>query len=206
MLITFRCLSTSNLRDCRPFRPHWMSVMDSLPLSVQLRNARRALRLTQTELARKTGCNQSAISMMEGGQTGVLGRASLEAIANILGVELPPEDSPPPVAVASSLPVADVPLRICPNTDCPGNLPYRAGPDILLMPTAHRTTGDRCPLCGEVLVSSCPDCGAPLRAGAACCTSCGAPLVPPPAVTSANIADWIAERQRQSTLIRGWSI
>ena len=180
--------------------------MSSLPLHLQLRNARRAHGLTQVELARQADCTQSAVSMMESGQTSAMARSTLETIAKILEVDLPPE-SPAPSGVPSPAPaspaVAET-VRICPNADCPGNLPYRVGGEVLFMPHRHQHSGKRCIYCGEILVDSCPECGTPLHAGAACCPECGSPLVPS-AIDPAVATDaWIENRRRQSAQLLSW--
>ena len=181
--------------------------MSSLPLHLQLRNARRAHGLTQAQLARQADCTQSAVSMMEGGQTSAMARSTLEAIAKILEVELPPET--PAAADAASQAaatpaIAETALRICPNADCPGNLPYRVGGEVLFMPHGHRHSGKRCIYCGEILIDSCPECGTPLHAGAACCPECGAPLVPAPADSSIATDEWIESRCRKSAQLLAW--
>lgn len=178
-----------------------MSTPSEQSLSHLLRDARRARGITQQDLAKQADCTQSAISMMEKGKTDALARPTLEKIASILGVELPADEPSPTATAVTSVPH---PARICPNDDCPGNLPYRVGDELHFLPHAHDVPGSRCPYCGEVLISVCPECGAPIHAGEAVCTLCGAPLVPHVATPSDASDEWLQTRQRQSQLLREW--
>lgn len=181
--------------------------MSSSPLHLLLRDARRSKGLTQMDLASQVDCTQSAISMMERGQTSAVARPTLEKIATLLGVELPPEDlgktSAPSVGMFVPPPVA-LAVKICPNADCPSNLPYRVGEEVFYLPKSHAVTGNRCPYCGEVLVASCPKCGAPLHAGEAFCTECGTPLVPSPQDAASQTEAWLRTRQQQSSMLLSW--
>ena len=165
-----------------------------------LRDARRSRGITQAELARRVGCVQPAVSMMEKGRPDALSRETLEKIAAELGVALPEASSgaaPGPVAVEG--------VKICPNPDCPSNYPYRVGGEVFLMPRPHRTPGTRCPHCGEVLTSVCPSCGAPVRAGEAFCSLCGAPHVPHVPTPEEASPEWIRDRQEQSRALLAWT-
>lgn len=184
--------------------------MSTLPLHLQLRNARRSRGISQVELAQQVECKQSAISMMEGGRMSALARPTLEKIAAILGVELPPEiEAETPSAgaathVAPSLPEAPR-VRICPNSECPGNIPYRVGEEVFFLPKGHHTSGNRCPYCGEVLVGVCPECGAPLHAAGGCCTECGASLITAVQEPASMNEAWLRMRQQQATLLLSWN-
>lgn len=178
-----------------------MSSPSAQSLSLLLRDARRARGLTQQDLARQAECTQSAISMMEKGKSDALARSTLEKIASILGVALPAEAEISPAATAT----VSRPVRICPNDDCPGNLPYRVGEEIHFLPHAQDVPGPRCPYCGEVLIGACPDCGAPIRSGEAVCTLCGAALVPHVATPTDASEDWLLARQKQSQLLLHWA-
>ena len=153
------------------------------------------------ELARRVDCAQSAISMMEGGNASALARSTLEGISKILGVEIPPETPASEIAPVPS----PAGIRICPNADCPSNLPYRVGPEVLFLPRAQRMAGSRCPICGEILLSSCPECGKPIQEGSACCPDCGTALVPSTIETAAATDAWLERRQRQSGLLLSWN-
>ncbi len=180
--------------------------------SQQLRQARLSLGLSQSALAQKADCTQSAISMMEGGRADAIARPTLVRIAELLHVELPEEyrdeagesaqTTVSATREADTLPTA----RICPNSDCPSNLPYRVGPALYFLPRAHKTPGDRCPYCGEILIAACPACGAPIHAGAAVCTHCSAPLVQAPVLPEEELTvAWVENRQQQSRLLLGWN-
>ena len=180
--------------------------LPTVPLHRQLRDARRKLGLTQAELARRVACAQSAVCMMENGRADALSRETLAKIAAELHVELPEEGDAPSAATGpSGAMAAGGGVVICPNPDCPTNLPYRVGAEVFLLPRAHRGGGTHCPQCGEVLARACPECGAPLHAGAAFCASCGAALVPH-AYDPAVLTDpWLRARQEQSRALLAWN-
>ncbi len=200
LLITFGCYSDGSVGDYPPSQTP--KDMSSIPLHLQLRNARRARGLTQTELARQADCTQSAVSMMESGQAAAMARSTLETIARILEVELPAEA----LAEVAAIPQTPTPVaaRICPNADCPGNLPYRVGGEVLFMPHVQRHSGKRCIYCGEVLIGTCPECGAPIHAGAACCAECGTPLVPSTVDLATATDEWLQKRQELSARLLSW--
>ena len=209
LLITSRCLWRASVGDCAPHggtapSPRFMSSpTDQTPLPVLLRDARRSMGITQAELARRVECTQSAVSMMEKGRPDAVARPTLEKIASILGVELPAEGngSAPHPSPAPPFPS----VRICPNEDCPSNLPYRVGEGVHFMPHAHRGSATRCPYCGEVLVGVCETCGEPVRAGEAFCSGCGAPHVVSTLAPGEASDAWLRNRQEQSRLVLGWS-
>lgn len=176
---------------------------DQTPIHVLLRDARRDMGITQAELARRVECTQSAVSMMEKGKADAMARPTLAKIATLLGVELPAEKDdtaprPSPAHAATA-------VRICPNEDCPSNLPYRVGEAIHFMPHAHRGSAIRCPYCGEVLIGVCETCGEPVHSGEAFCAGCGTPhvlsMLAPDEATDA----WLQNRQEQSRLVFGWA-
>ena len=171
------------------------------PLHRLLREARKAHGLTQAELARRVDCVQSAVSMMEKGKPDALSRETLEKIAAELGVALPDADA----AAAAPAPIPSAAVKICPNPDCPSNLPYRVGDEVFRMPRPHRTPGMRCPYCGEVLTATCAGCGAPVRAGEAFCSLCGAEHVPHEPSPEEASPEWLRERQAQSRALMEWS-
>lgn len=175
---------------------------DHTPLHLLLRDARRALGITQADLARRVDCTQSAVSMMEKGRPDAMARPTLEKVASLLGVELPPEEDATPRIPASP---AATSVRICPNGDCPSNLPYRVGDEVHFMPRAHHGSGTRCPYCGEVLVASCPSCGEPIRPGEALCPACGTELVAAALEPGEATDAWLRTRQEQSRLIFNWA-
>jgi len=156
----------------------------------RLREARRAKGVTQAELARRAGCQQSAISMMESGRSTALGRETLARIAAELGVEVPEPGAAPATADAAP----GVPF--CPEPGCPSNVPYVVGGEMLLWPRPQPLAGGtHCAFCGEILVRACGRCQAPAAAGA-CCRLCGAAFVPPPAAMEADAETWASARLR----------
>ena len=159
--------------------------------------------MTQVELARRAECTQSAVSMMEKGRPDAMARPTLEKVAALLGVVLPAEeDGAPRVAPALSSAVA---VQICPNADCPSNLPYRVGEDVHFMPHAHRGAALRCPYCGEVLVGVCQSCGEPVHSGEAFCSRCGAEHVASILEAAERTDAWLRARQEQSRLLFDWA-
>lgn len=174
----------------------------TLPPHLQFREARRRAGLTQAALAAQAGCMQSAVSMMEGGRMAALARPTLEKIAGILGIDLPPEAG----VQATSGPVPIGGTSLCPNPECPSNLPYYVGEEVFFLPRGGTGSGRHCPLCGEVLATDCPSCGARVRPFAACCTDCGKPLVIPPPEPVPDLRTWVSARQRQAQLLAGWPV
>lgn len=151
------------------------------------KEARKAKGLNQSALARVLGCQQSAISMFEGGQSTKLSDETVRKMADFLGVEMPKGESEKestdavvPVAQACGEGVVGVLARgYCPNGHCPSNIPYVVEGRLFYRPNrvlASPTGGVRCTQCGEVLEMRCPVCGAPLNDGA-CCAVCGSAYV-----------------------------
>ncbi len=56
------------------------------PISLRLKEFRENKRLSQAELARRSGVSQSTISRIEAGETGGISLANLERLADALGV------------------------------------------------------------------------------------------------------------------------
>ena len=166
----------------------------SLPLHRRLRDARRAQGLTQSALAAQAGCKQSALSMMESGRMEALARGTIEKIAGILEVPLDPETAPAAAAHAASA----AGRAVCPNGECPSNVPFFVGGELIFWPRRQPAPGGRhCAFCGEVLERQCRSCGAPITAGA-CCPQCGtAHVQPPPAAGAGDLAAWAEQRRRE---------
>jgi len=158
----------------------------------QLRLARRAKGLTQADLARLVGCQQSAISMMEAGQTTALGRETLAKMAVELGVTWAAASEPAVPVVARQLGQAH-----CPDPECPSNVPFVVNGTLVFWPRPQPGShGSHCAYCGEVMARLCPNCGAAALPGA-CCRVCGASYVPPPVKGDADVETWAAARRRQ---------
>ena len=139
----------------------------------KFKDARRALGLTQAQLALEIGCHQAALSMFENGKTTKLSSEYVERLADRLKIDLKAlmeseKAAEPPVLqhVAS--------VGFCPDPECPSNVAYAVGERTLFRVTLQK--GRYCALCGEVLERRCPSCGALPNEGA-CCTMCGSPYV-----------------------------
>ena len=67
----------------------------------------------------------------------------------------------------------------CPNPHCPTNKEYFVEEIRLFLPdreAADPVGGKYCAMCGELLERACPNCGAPVHAGAIC-SLCGQPYI-----------------------------
>ena len=169
-----------------------------------MRDARRDMGLTQAELAKRAGCLQSQVSMLEGGMPNKVARETLEKIADLLGVELP---KPAAEEIAAPL-AAERPFAghaYCPQADCPSNKPYVVGGELFFMPSPQPGAprpGHRCAWCGEVLAFVCPKCGAVATAGA-CCRECGSPYIFAPPALEIAPEIWAARRRAEIAEIFG---
>ena len=175
------------------------------PFHLALRRARRAANVRQGELALKVGCTQSALSMFEGGKPAALARETVKKIAAELGVELPegfdPGASSPQGAGFSAVQAPGLalqtgrPLAFCPDFQCLSNFPYSIGGQVLFLPTGAAGRGPRCAICGEILESACPACGAAVSVRGGCCPECGAALVAWPEGFADDAAAWISAQR-----------
>ncbi|MBR1835922.1 MAG: helix-turn-helix domain-containing protein, partial [Kiritimatiellae bacterium] len=83
-------------------RARMRAVMDTpRDFLAALRRGRLAAGLTQSALAQKVGCKQSALSMLEHGSATAVSRETLARIADAVGVELPPEPAAAVLAAAA---------------------------------------------------------------------------------------------------------
>lgn len=147
-------------------------------LGEQIKTARLKRHLSQSALARKVGCKQSALSMFEGGRTTALSAQVIGKLCDALDL-LPPSGAELEAAADAHLTQVKQGERVfCPNPDCPCNLPMQIGERILLVPKAkYATQGEvHCAWCGEVLERLCPECGNPINNGAFC-AKCGSPYL-----------------------------
>lgn len=162
----------------------------SIAFCRQLSRARRDKGLTQSMLAHTVGCKQSAISMLESGQSEKLSQETVEKIAELLGVPVEsPSSQPKPLASSGA-------FGYCPNADCYSNIPYVVQNELFFWPRLHSLAlGNRCAFCGELLESVCPQCGAPVTDGA-CCTSCGTPRITNTLAPDIPAEPWAAKRRR----------
>lgn len=152
----------------------------SSEICFKLRDARRAAGLSQTDLSREVGCKQSALSMFEQGQPTKLNDEVVEKLAQKFKIELKETKAPScdlPSHSNLALPLAH--RGFCPNPACSTNHAFTVDGRQLYLP--HRDEADPvggkfCAFCGEVLEKRCPNCGAPVHAGAIC-SLCGNPYV-----------------------------
>ena len=156
----------------------------------KLRDARRAAKLSQSELAAEVGCKQSALSMFEQGRPTKLNDEVVEKLAKKFGVSLvapsttsnqqPATNNQQPTTNNQQPTTNNLPLRgFCPNPNCPSNKPYLVDGRQLRLPDremADPVGAKFCAICGEVLEKRCPNCGSPVHAGGIC-SLCGEPYV-----------------------------
>lgn len=160
--ITFGCFSAGKGVSYGPVKS----------LGSQIREARQQRHLSQSALARKVGCKQSALSMFEGGRQTALNAQVIGKLCAELGL-LPPNAQE--LAVAYGVGERSEQVRsFCPNPECPSNLPMTVGGRHLLVPRGHMLSEGECHCawCGEVLERACPECGAAINEGAFC-SHCG---------------------------------
>lgn len=142
-------------------------------LGSQIKAARQRRHMSQSALARLVGCKQSALSMYEGGRETALSAQTVGKLCEELGL-LPPSETELATAASTHVPEEAGERVFCPNPECPSNLPARVGERVVLTPHTH-VAGEaerHCAWCGEVLERACPECGAPVNAGAFC-VRCG---------------------------------
>ena len=152
-------------------------------ICLKIRDARRAAKLSQSELAAEVGCKQSALSMFEQGCPTKLNDEVVEKLAKKFNIELkdkPPTSNLQPPTFNLQPSTFNLPLRgFCPNPNCPSNKPYLVDGRQLYLPdreAADPIGAKFCAMCGEVLEKRCPNCGAPVHAGGIC-SLCGEPYV-----------------------------
>ena len=147
-------------------------------ICMKIRAARRDAGLSQSVLAAEVGCKQSALSMFEQGDGTKLGDEIVEKIAQKFGIVLGKEEEDLPTTprgVSRRRPGT----AFCPNPECPGNSMYKVGDLKYYRPdrAAQDPAGGKfCAICGEVLETRCPACGAEIHEGGVC-TFCGKPYV-----------------------------
>jgi len=163
----------------------------------RFKEARREKGISQSLLAARVGCKQSAISAFENGDSTKLSDAIVERLAEMLGVSLEPS-SKPVEDVQTPATLSGTSCRgFCPDANCPSNVPYTVGGKLFFRSMRLRSSpggGKRCACCGEVLEKHCPSCGAPLNDGA-CCEMCGAPYVSMEVPDGVDGAAWAAARR-----------
>jgi transcriptional regulator with XRE-family HTH domain len=170
----------------------------SITFCRQLARARREKGMTQSALAQAVGCKQSAISMLESGQSEKLSQEAVGKIASLLEVTLEVPASQNPSSSLSLPPSVAVTQGYCPNAACPSNVPYVVAGELLFWPRRQPAAagGKHCAYCGEVLERQCPRCGAALREGA-CCSACGKAKVTNTLPPEIEGEAWSAQRRRE---------
>jgi transcriptional regulator with XRE-family HTH domain len=168
-------------------------------LGEQIKTARLQRHLSQSALARKVGCKQSALSMFESGRATALGAQTIGKLCDELGL-LPPSQAEIAALTQNETVTITGERTFCPNPQCPSNLPIDIGGNVALVPRGHLAQSHECHCawCGEVLERACPECGAPVNAGAFC-TCCGksylveapATIDPRRVAQSERLNDWI---------------
>lgn len=145
----------------------------------KVRDARRAAKIGQVELAAEVGCKQSALSMFEQGSPTKLNDEVVEKLAKKFGISLKGSaaTTASPVLPAA-MPVTTI-KGYCPNPHCPTNHAYQVEERTFFHPdrqAADPVGGRFCAFCGEVLIRRCPNCGAVVHEGGVC-SLCGEPYL-----------------------------
>lgn len=169
----------------------------SIAFCRQLAKARREKGMTQSALAGAVGCKQSAISMLESGQSVKIAQETVDKIAALLGVTR--ESSGEDLGPLAPVPGPHISHAFCPNALCYSNVPYAVNGDLLFWPRpqpASPSGGAHCAVCGELLEQRCPHCGAVPSAGA-CCPACGGARVTNTLPPETDHEAWAAQRRRE---------
>ena len=140
-----------------------------------MRDARRAAKLSQIEVAREVGCGQSALSMFEQGDGTKLNDETVAKLAKKFGIDISARAARKgTLSVAAAVSGARG-VGFCPNPHCPTNRAYDVEGKTRYLPdraAADPVGGKFCAMCGESLVKACPNCGAAVHDGGFC-SVCG---------------------------------
>lgn len=139
----------------------------------KIRDARREAGLSQKVVADEIGCKQPALSMFESGDGTKLNDEFIEKLAAKFGVNID-EEAKPSENNGINL-QRERHTSYCPNHQCPSHESYLVGSERFLKPNRiiqDPVGGKYCAICGELLETSCPKCGAPVNDGAVC-SCCG---------------------------------
>lgn len=170
----------------------------SIAFCKQLAQARREKGMTQSAVAEAVDCKQSAISMLEAGQSDKIAQETVEKIAALLGVPFPVSESRP--QAVPPLPPASGLHAFCPNALCFSNVPYVIDGRLLFWPRQQSngaTGGTCCTVCGELLERHCPHCKTALRSDGACCPVCGGARVTDTFPPETDREAWVEQRRRE---------
>ena len=181
----------------------------SIAVCKQLAQARRGKGMTQSAVAEAAGCKQSAISMLEAGQSVKVSQETVEKIAALLGVTLPaPEEvQPAPSPVPPPALVSPTPHAFCPSAHCPSNVPFMVDDTLLFWPRPQPdSVNAHCAFCGELLEHACPHCKAAVHTAGACCPACGGTKVTDTLPPDTNRKDWTVRRCREITEWRSLTV
>jgi DNA-binding XRE family transcriptional regulator len=148
----------------------------------KVKECRRESAISQSELAKKINCQQSAISMFEKGDPTKLNDEAVGKLAEMFSLKL--EDFGPLKAELPKISAVKTPLYtnhkgFCPNQGCPTNSAYEVDGKIYYLPDREKADpvgGKFCAFCGEVLEKFCPVCGTPVHDGGFC-SVCATPYV-----------------------------
>jgi transcriptional regulator with XRE-family HTH domain len=139
----------------------------------KIRDARREAGLSQKVVADEIGCKQPALSMFESGDGTKLNDEFIEKLAEKFGININ-EDEKQIACDIVSVP-REKNTAYCPNHQCPSHEPYFVGSERFLRPNRivqDPVGGKFCAICGELLETRCPNCGAAINDGAVC-SCCG---------------------------------
>ncbi len=136
----------------------------------EMRKRRHEKHFSQSELAARVGCSQSAISNVERGKLSSISEEKLIALCHELGLTAPP--------VVEGRWV----LGFCGNPDCPLGWREVINGTLAIQPPMFRIEEDEmrfCKACGKPLLLTCQEnaCNTPPQEGASFCIKCGAALV-----------------------------
>jgi transcriptional regulator with XRE-family HTH domain len=170
----------------------YMTLTAKRPLYQLLSESRRKQGITQSALAKQSDCKQSAISMMERGREDALSWPKIQTVAKVLGIDVE--------VYAPEIPVSELSTEratgYCPIFDCPANIPYAVNGRLYALPRITVDHGEKhCAYCGELLENSCPECGAHIRASAACCRECGSAYITTPERLPEGADNWAAKQR-----------
>ena len=146
---------------------------------IKVRDARRALGLSQSELSKEVGCKQSALSMFEGGDGTKLNDEVIKKLSEKFDIPLPSQTAPQAPSISHYSAISGSERGFCPNPHCLSNKRYEIDGRPFARPNREECDpvfGKFCAICGEVLEKRCPNCGAHIHEGAVC-SFCGQPYV-----------------------------